>query len=98
MQGAKEFLKGFAEALKWYLRAAKQGDVEAQIHAGNIYRDATDYIQAHMWYNIAASRLKGDWRDGTLKDRDGIAARMSSAEISEAQRLARDWSPQLERS
>jgi TPR repeat protein len=41
-----------------------------------------DYVRAHMWYNLAASRgLDAFWRNA-------MAAKMTPAQIAEAQRLA----------
>jgi hypothetical protein len=40
-----------------------------------------------MWFNIAASNGYKD----AAKNRDIIAERMTPADISKAQRMARDW-------
>lgn len=48
---------------------------------------ATDLIEAHKWFNIAA--LRGDVE--AARRRQEIAAELSSAEISAAQRRAREW-------
>ncbi len=59
-----------------------------------------DYVQAHMWYNLAASRYRPgadrDLRDLAVKNRDIMAARMTPADVSKAQRLAREWKPKKE--
>jgi TPR repeat protein len=56
-----------------------------------------DFAMAHMWYNLAASRPSpGDdhlFRDEAVKFRDEIAAKMTPAQIAEAQRMAREWAP-----
>jgi TPR repeat protein len=44
-------------------------------------------IEAHKWFNIAASRGHKD----SAQMRREIAAMMSDAEIGQAQRAARDW-------
>jgi TPR repeat protein len=46
-----------------------------------------DMVEAHKWFNIAASR---GHKDGVQMRRE-IAALMSDAEIGRAQRAARDW-------
>ena len=53
-----------------------------------------DYPQAHKWFNLAASR-ETDPKDraDAMKNRDIIAAKMTPAQIAEAQRLAREWKP-----
>ncbi len=53
-----------------------------------------DYAQAHMWFNLAASRVPpGEGRDIAVKNRDIVAKTMTPAQISEAQKLAREWKP-----
>ena len=77
----------YKESVKWYLFAADQGSVDAQIALGFLYEygDAVpqDYIQAHKWFDLASSDLY----------RDAVAAKMTPAQIAEAQRLAREWKP-----
>ncbi len=47
-----------------------------------------------MWYNLAASRHRpGAYRDIAVKYRDILAAKMTPAQIAEAQRLAQEWKP-----
>ncbi len=48
---------------------------------------AVDLIQAHKWFNIAASR----GNDEAKRYRSELASDMSKAEIIKAQRLAREW-------
>ncbi len=51
-----------------------------------------DYVQAHMWYNLAASRYPpGEDRDDAVEGRDIVAKRMTPAQIAEAEKLAREW-------
>ena len=88
----------YAEAVKWYRKAAEQGVAEAQNNLGLMYSKGQgvpqDDAQAHMWYNLAASRLPtGEDRDLAVKNRDIVANRMTPAQISEAQKLAREWRP-----
>jgi TPR repeat protein len=46
-----------------------------------------DYVQAHMWANLAAAQGNEDARGA----RDVIAFMMTPSQIEEAQRLAREW-------
>ena len=46
-----------------------------------------NYVQAHKWYNLAAT--VGD--EDAVKYRDIIAKKMTPADFSKAQRLARQW-------
>ena len=52
-----------------------------------------DYIQAQMWFNLAASNLTGEERATAAKNLDATAKKMTSEQIAEAQRLAREWKP-----
>jgi len=47
----------------------------------------TDLVTAHKWFNIAA--LKGN--KDAVRYRKEISGEMTSAEIAEAQRSAREW-------
>ncbi len=87
-----------AEAVKWYRKAAEQGNAKAQNDLGTLYSNGQgvpqDYVQAHMWSNLAASRFPPSKnRDSAVKNRDIVAKRMTPAQISEAQKLAREWKP-----
>ncbi len=89
------------EAVKWYRKAAEQGYAEAQYSLGLMYVKGggvpQHHVRTHMWFNLAASRLPpGEDRDTSAKLRDGLAARMTPAQIAEAQRLAREWKPKKE--
>jgi TPR repeat protein len=46
-----------------------------------------DLIAAHKWFNIAAARGNRE----AVRLRQEVAAEMTGAEISTAQRAARDW-------
>ncbi len=87
-----------AKAARWYSKAAEQGDANAQNNLGVMYRIGLgvpqDYAHAHMWFNLAASKFPhGKVRDQVVKNRDIVAGRMTPAQISEAQKLAREWKP-----
>ncbi len=88
----------YAEAARWYRKAAEQGNAEAQFNLGSMYYHGygvpQDYVQAHMWYKLATSKIPpGEGRDLAVKNRDRVAKRMTPAQISEAQKLAREWRP-----
>ena len=91
-------LQDYAEAVKWYRKAAEQGLVAAQYNLGLMYSYGKgvprDYAETHKWFNLAASRFpRGEARDQAVKNRDFVAKRMTPAQISEAQKLAREWRP-----
>ena len=48
-----------------------------------------DYVQAHMWFNLAAAQ----GNKLATKNRDRIARRMTPTQLAEAQRLALAWRP-----
>jgi uncharacterized protein len=90
----------FAEASKWYRLAADHGDVQGQEMIGLLYADGLgvpqDYVQAYVFLNLAVSRIPGtdkDKLDKAVAERDGLAAKMTSGQIAESQRLAREWKP-----
>ncbi len=80
----------YKQAVKWYTKAAEQGDAVAQNNLAVMYSNGRgvpqDNIYAHMWFNLAA--VDGD-KDAS-KNRDSIAKRMTTADISKAQSLASD--------
>jgi TPR repeat protein len=93
-----------AEAAKWFRKAADQGYAEAQAFLGGMYSEGhgvpRDYIQAHKWLSLAASRFSAFEirnRDQAIQDRDRVAVKMTSAQIAEARKMARDWKPKPDR-
>ena len=50
-----------------------------------------DYVEAHMWLNLAVSRSSGSSRERTVATRDRVAEQMTPADLSDAQRRAREW-------
>ena len=88
----------YARAGKWYRKAAEQGYATAQFNLGLMYENGEgvpqDYVHAHMWYDLVASRFPpGEHRDRAVNNRDIIAKRMTPAQISKAQKMAREWRP-----
>jgi uncharacterized protein len=92
----KGVLEDYAEAVILFRLSAEQGNTWAQRRLGTMYESGKsvprDYIQAHKWYNLSASRHKGSVElNRATSLRDNIAALMTSAQIAEAQKLARQW-------
>ena len=83
----------YATAVSWYRKAAERGDANAQNSLGYMYDHGhgvpIDYVLAYMWSNLAAAQNNAL----AIKNRDIIAAKMTPAQIAEAQRLAREWKP-----
>jgi TPR repeat protein len=90
---------GFAEPLEeqsveLVRKAAEQGNADAQTKLGTMYYEGKgvpqDYIQAHRWFNLAAS--SGDKVSAeAAEDRELAASKMTPQQIAEAQRLANEW-------
>jgi TPR repeat protein len=84
------------QAANWYLKAAGKGNVWAQSRLGEMYAEGLgvpqDYVQAHLWFNLAASQSEIT-PNREAKARDDLAAKMTPAQIAEAQRMAREWKP-----
>ncbi len=81
------------EALKWLRLAADQGDALAQCNLGIMYAEgwgvSKDLVRALMWFNLSAA--EGDHDAAT--NRQNVAPLMTSVQIAEAQKLAREWKP-----
>ena len=83
--------RDYKEAMKWYSKSAEQGYAKAQVMLGYMYYHSEgaqqDYVLAHMWFNLAAvqgSVYASEFMDIT-------AGKMTTAQIEEAQKLAREW-------
>ena len=79
-------------AIAGYLSDAMAGDVAALYNLGVAYSTGSngitvDLIEAHKWFNIAASR--GHEEAGWC--RADVSDEMTAREIAEAQRRARKW-------
>lgn len=83
--------RDYAKAVRWYRLAVEKGEPRAQINLGRLYAIGygvpQDFIRAHMWFDLAAALgLKR-----AVESRDMVVRLMTSAQIAEAQRMARDW-------
>ena len=74
------------------LAEAAQGDIAAYFNLGVAYSTGSqgvecDLIEAHKWFNLAASKghEEASWCRADISDE------MTAREISEAQRRARQW-------
>jgi TPR repeat protein len=92
LQGAG-VTKDAQEGLRWIRLAAEQGLSIAQGHLGLMYEAGEgvpqDPVQAHMWLNLVAAQGVTQ----AIEARDRLARKMSSAQIEDAHRLAREWKP-----
>jgi clan AA aspartic protease (TIGR02281 family) len=86
----------YAAAVTWFRKAADQGNAIAQVNLGLAYLYGysvpQDYLSAHMWFNLAAARGFGE---DAAKSRDFVAAKMTAAQIAEAQKRSAEWRPKM---
>ena len=85
------------DSLAQYERDAADGRADALYNLGLAYSTGQgvgiDMVAAHKWFNLAAVRgveAAKSWRNQ-------LAAEMTTGQIAEAQRLAREWLKILKR-
>jgi uncharacterized protein len=88
----------YAQATKWYRLAADRGQIDAQNSLGIRYKRgegvAQDYVQAHKWFALsAANAIHPADRARAFANRDAVAKLMTPDQVSEAERLTREWKP-----
>ena len=89
------------EAAKWYLRAADKGYARAQNDIGFMYGfgegvPPKDNVQAYKWLSLAVRNYTAknqDRLDQATKDLAAVRARMTPAQIADAERQIRDFKP-----
>ncbi|HIG85964.1 MAG TPA: sel1 repeat family protein [Planctomycetes bacterium] len=88
------------EALKWWRKAADQGDAEAQYILGVINDDPRDgeTPTAHAWYTLSSFHGKGesDHNQGPISRRDQMAKGMTPRKLEEAQEIYEELLKQIE--
>ncbi len=81
------------EALRRFRPLAEGGDHRAQYWLGIMHFEGKgtpkDHVRAYLWLSLAA---KGGNRAARIS-RDGIAKRMSAAEVAAAEKLTAEWRP-----
>ena len=99
----------YVEAMKWFLLAANQEHADAMFHLGEMYENSRGisesgqsyserYIQAHMWYNLAAAKGTGEVQRKAENRRvvlERLSFKISPDGIIKAQQLAREWKPTI---
>ncbi|MBZ0095853.1 MAG: DnaJ domain-containing protein [Sulfuricella sp.] len=84
-------------AASLFHKAAEQGNEFAQTNLGFMYAlgkgRPKDYVQAYMWFNLAASASEITTLDKktTIEQRKDLELRMTPFQIEQAQALTRDW-------
>jgi TPR repeat protein len=91
-RGVPQFRPGSAKYYQW---AAEQGNPVAQYQLGLLYDKGhgvpQNYVLAHKWVNLAASRSRGNEREYYTRIRDAIESKMSHDQLETAQYLAHTW-------
>ena len=86
----------YGEAMTWFQKAAEQGHPRAMHDLGVIYAKGLgvpqDHVRAHMWFSLSAA--KGE--QIAVKTLEMAERQMTPAQITKAQRLARDWKPAMQ--
>ncbi len=89
-------LRSVEEAAKWFESAALQGQPHAQYKLGILYVNGNgvskDLVQAYLWLSLSARNISGSGSE-TVRQRDMVAARMSSSQLADAKKLVRSWRP-----
>jgi hypothetical protein len=81
-------------SVEFMARAARAGSPRAQLAMARRYGAGDgveqDYVEAHFWSNLAASRGV----EGAARERDVFARFLSPEQLAEAQNRAADWQPE----
>lgn len=96
----------YAEALRLFSAAAEKGHAQALIWLGDAYAEGKgapkDNVEAHKFYDLATTQAKrGDlelseiYREMADKKKKDVAAKMTKAEIADAQKRASEWRSKL---
>jgi len=87
--------QNYAEAARWYRKAAEQGDVDATRILGLAYYLGKgvpqDLVQSYFWFSLAASRATGDEYRQASEAKDRVAKELTPEKLKEAQRRVREW-------
>jgi hypothetical protein len=87
----------YVEAVAWYRKAAQQADAFAQLRMGVAYEAGRgapqDFVEAHMWVSLAIAGLTGGTRQQAVTLALDLASKLTSEQLAEAQRRAKEWKP-----
>ena len=85
------------EAVKWFRKAAEQGNPTAQNNLGRMFAVGEgvleDSVMAYAWWNIASANGDSIARDNKSK----LAKQMTKEQIAEAQKLSRKLYDEIEK-
>lgn len=90
---ANPLRKDEAEAVRWYRKAADQGDVGAQLNLGVMYDNGQgvpkDEAEAYKWFLLAGAQ----GNESARKNISTIEKDLNSTQRAEGQKLAREFKP-----
>ena len=90
-------LQDYKQAVYWWKKSAEQGNALAQHKLGVQYAKGQgvkkNILKAHMWFNISAYLGNTDASEA----RDDFSKYMTSQQIREVQRMARNWVENFEK-
>ena len=85
--------ENYAEAVKWYRKAALQGYPNGQYILGSMYYKGQgvtlDFVQAYNWWNLAAAQGFNKARESRKILRDS----MIQSQITKAQKISNKFEP-----
>ena len=80
--------QNYEEAAQWFLKAAEQGNRDAQYNLGIMHKQGRgvvqNYAEAYKWLHLAA--LNGD--AGAAQDREDLFSILEPSQIADAQEAA----------
>jgi len=89
--------KNFVEAERLYRLSAEQGDAFAQASLAILYRFGKgiprDYVQAYVWFSLAASQTTGGEHESIAEMRDSTSAKMTPEQLEAAKHLINEFKP-----
>ena len=89
--------KDYVLATSWLHQAAQQGEPTGQFLLGLLFDKGfgvpQDWVAAEVWLILAAAHAGGRQEEYFGRVRDGVAQKLTLAQLAEAQRLAAAWAP-----
>jgi TPR repeat protein len=100
-EAGKGVRRDYVQAVTWYRKAAEQGHAMAQYNLGFMYARERgvhgDFVQAYMWVTLATSKTSVGYVPDTAEALSILEKNMSSVQLDEARRLAREWTEAFEK-
>jgi TPR repeat protein len=89
--------KNLPEAANWFRRAAERGHPQAAHNLGAMLASgnglAANLPEGYFWLSVGAERAPANLKATYLRDRDGIASRLSPQDLAQARARLAAWKP-----